>query len=545
MPVLVFLNGSLICDLGSDRAPYTSPGPVLVVDDDRVLALGERATGAVDLADPDVRIVDLAGGVLAPALADGHAHLPQGGLEWLGPQIRAARSVADIVAAVGAWADEHPEQEWIYGASYDATLAAGGLFDARWLDEVCPDRPVVLQAWDYHTVWVNSEALRRAGIDADTPEPELGRIVRREDGSPLGILQEPGAVDLVSAVAPGRSHEEVVEAIRRATRHYAGLGLGWAQDAWVEHDDLEAYLDAARRGLLAIRVNLAQRADPRGWRDQLDSFAEGRDRVRALGHPLLTADTVKVFVDGIVENHTAAMLAEYADRPGDRGLPNWTRADLLETAIAFDALGFQLHFHAIGDAANRLALDVFETVQERNGPRDRRPVIAHAHVLDPSDVPRFAALGVVPDFQPLWARCDGVMRDLTMPHLGEERSRWQYAIRSVLDAGAAVSFGSDWPVTGADWRAGAATAVARRTPGRPEEDSWLPEQRIGLAEALAAYTTGVAHQAFAEGRRGVLAQGYDADLVWLDADPRQADPDSLVDVQVLGTWVAGRERFRQ
>lgn len=545
MSVLVFLNGSLISDLGSDLAAYTSPGPVLVIDGDRVAALGPDAAADADLADPEVRILDLDGGAIAPALGDGHAHPPQGGLEWLGPQVRNAASVEEIVSSVAAWAAAHPEQEWIYGASYDSTLAPGGLFDARWLDEACPDRPVVLQSWDYHTIWVNSEALRRAGIDAATPEPELGRIVRREDGSPLGILQEPGAVDLVSAVGPGRSHQDKIEAIHRATAHYAALGIGWVQDAWVEQDDLEAYLEAARTDRLAIRVNLAQRLDPATWRDQLKTFADGRDRVRELGHPLLSADTVKVFVDGIVENHTAAMLEEYADRPGDRGLPNWRHDGLLEAAIAFDALGFQLHFHAIGDAANRLALDVFETVQAHNGPRDRRPVIAHAHVLDPADVPRFAALGVVPDFQPLWARCDGVMRDLTMPHLGEERSSWQYSIRSVLDAGAAVSFGSDWPVTGADWRLGAATAVARRTPGRPDEASWLPEQRIGLREALAAYTTGVAHQAFAEARRGLLAPGYDADLVWLDADPRAADPDSLVDVRVLGTWVAGRERFRQ
>lgn len=509
----------------------------LAVADGRIVAL---AAAAEELRTEADEVVDLAGGVLAPAFGDGHAHPLLGGLEKLGPRVRECRSVEEIIACVAEWAAAHPDQEWIYGASYDATLAPHGLFDARWLDEAVPDRPVVLRAWDYHTVWVNSEALRRASIDAGTPEPPLGRIPRRPDGSPLGTLQESGAIALLEPVEPGRSHEERVEAIRLATAQYARLGIAWVQDAWVEPEDVEAYRDAARRGLLSVRVNLALRADPLRWRDQLDEFVELRRRVGELGDPLLTAHTIKVFVDGVVENHTAALLADYTDTPGDRGLPNWEAAELTAAAEMFDRLGFQLHFHAIGDAACRTALDVFEAVAIANGPRDRRPVIAHVQLVDPADLPRFAELGVIANFEPLWAQLDPMMLDLTVPHLGPERERLQYPVRTLLET-AQLSFGSDWPVSDHDWRPGVATAVTRQTADRVPQAGWTPAERIPLTDALEAYSSGVARQACAEARYE-LTVGSQPDLVWLDRDPRSVDPHRLREVRVLGTWVAGSRR---
>ncbi|WP_431219194.1 amidohydrolase [Leifsonia xyli] len=534
MGTTVFANGTILESYRADAAQHIA----VAVTDGRIVAVGADALALRDSAEA---IVDLLGGVLAPAFGDGHAHPVQGGLEKLGPQVRSCTSVAEIVACVAEWADAHPEQEWIYGGSYDATLAPEGMFDARWLDEAVPDRPVVLRAWDYHTVWVNSEALRRAGIDARTPEPALGRIPRREDGSPLGILQEPGAVDLLNPVEPGRSHDERVEALRLATAEYAELGIAWIQDAWVEPAELEAYLEACARGLLSTRVNLALRADPLRWRDQVPEFVESRRRVEELGDPLLTATTIKVFVDGVIENHTAAMLADYTDTPGDRGLPNWEARELTAAAVTLDKLGFQLHLHAIGDAAARTALDVFEEVERANGPRDRRPVIAHVQVVDPADLPRFHRLGVIANFEPLWAQLDPMMLDLTIPRLGPERERLQYPIRTLLES-ASVSFGSDWPVSSADWRPGVATAVTRQTEALVPEDGWTPAERIPLTDALEAYSSGVAHQAFAHTARGALRPGSGPDLVWLDTDPRHVDPHDLRSVRVLGTWVAGVRR---
>ncbi|MDR6971934.1 amidohydrolase [Leifsonia shinshuensis] len=534
MGTTVFTNGTILSSYRADAAEHDA----VAVEDGRIVAVGEDARARRSSAD---ETVDLEGGVLAPAFGDGHAHPLQGGLEQLGPQVRACGSVDEIVACVKEWADAHPEQEWIYGGSYDATLAPDGMFDARWLDAAVPDRPVVLRAWDYHTVWVNSEALRRAGIDAATPEPALGRIPRRADGSPLGILQEPGAVDLLLPAEPGRTREERVEALRLATADYAALGIAWVQDAWVEPAEVEAYLDAAARGFLSTRVNLALRADPVSWRDQVPGFVESRRRVEELGDPLLTARTVKVFVDGVIENHTAAMLDDYVDTPGDRGLPNWEARELAAAAVTFDKLGFQLHLHAIGDAAARTALDVFEEVERVNGPRDRRPVIAHVQVVDPVDLPRFERLGVIANFEPLWAQLDPMMLDLTLPRLGPERERLQYPIRTLLESGA-VSFGSDWPVSSADWRPGVATAVTRQTDDRVPAAGWIPAERIPLTDALEAYSSGVAHQAFARTQRGELRPGSAPDLVWLDTDPRHVEPHDLRSVRVLGTWVDGVRR---
>lgn len=534
MSTTVFTGGTILSSYRSDAVEHTA----VAVEDGRIIAVDAEARALSATAG---ETVDLLGGVLAPAFGDGHAHPLQGGLEKLGPQVRSCTSVEEIVACVTAWADAHPEQEWIYGGSYDATLAPDGMFDARWLDAAIPDRPVVLRAWDYHTVWVNSEALRRAGIDASTPEPALGRIPRRSDGSPLGILQEPGAVDLLIPAEPGRTHDERVEALRLATAEYAELGIAWVQDAWVESAEVEAYLEASTRGLLSTRVNLALRADPVRWRDQVPEFVESRRRVEELGDPLLTAATVKVFVDGVIENHTAAMLADYTDTPGDRGLPNWDAAELTAAAVTFDKLGFQLHLHAIGDAATRTALDVFEAVESTNGARDRRPVIAHVQVVDPVDLPRFERLGVIANFEPLWAQLDPMMLDLTIPRLGPERERLQYPIRTLLES-ASVSFGSDWPVSSADWRPGVATAVTRQTEQRVPEDGWTPAERIPLTDALEAYSSGVARQAFAQRARSELRPGSSPDLVWLDTDPRHVDPHDLRSVRVLGTWVAGVRR---
>lgn len=537
MPLTVFHSGG--AEPASEGAPPLSAS-ALAVRDGVIEAVG--ADAAAMLGDADIT-VDLAGGVIAPAFADGHAHPLFAGLEATGPSIRQCRSVAQIAAEVGRWAAAHPDAEWIIGASYDASLVPDGLFDAHWLDDVVPDRPVVLRAFDYHTLWVNSAALAAAGIDATTPEPELGRILRRPDGSPLGMLQESGAVDLIFAVAPTADLDTRVRALDSATAALAAAGITWVQDAWVEPADLEGYLETARRGLLHADVNLAFRADPLRWRDQLDEFVRGRQFVQQAGHAGLTADTIKFFVDGVVEGGTAALLRPYSDVPGNMGLQNWSMEELTDAATAVDALDFQLHLHAIGDGAVRIALDSIEEVAKCNGPRDRRPVIAHVQVVAPEDIGRFARLGVVANFEPLWACEDDVMKVLTVPRLGVERSAMQYPIGSLAAQGVHVSFGSDWPVTCHEPLPGLATAVHRRPVDQPMAPSWIPKERINTETALRAYTSGVAYQGFAEHRRGALLPGLDADLVWLSADPLAAASQDLHGIRVQGTWRKGRATF--
>ncbi len=533
MDTVVFRNGRIIAAYQPALLEHHS----MAIRDNRIIAFDAAADALTD----EATVIDLNGDVIAPTFGDGHAHPTLGGLETVGPLTRSCQSVDEIIAEVKRWAEAHPDRDWIRGASYDASLAPGGLFDARWLDEAVPDRPVWLRAWDYHTLWVNSEALRRAGITAETPEPALGRIVRRPDGSPLGTLQEPGACDLIGAVDPGYSPDERVLAIDRATTHLAELGIGWAQDAWVEQDDLDAYLEAARRNRLHIRINLALRADPLNWREQVERFRAQRAQVQQANYPLLTADTVKVFVDGVIENHTGALLEDYADTPGDRGMSNWAVDELTQAAIAFDRDGFQLHFHAIGDAASRIALDVFEAVAAANGPRDRRSVVAHVQLVDQADLARYAKLGIIANFEPLWAQMDDLMVQLTVPHLGPERVARQYPIHT-LDAAGAISFGSDWPVSSADWRTGVRVAITRQTEGGEPNGGWVPAERLSVERALHAYTAGVAYQAFAEGEWGTLAVGGAADFIRLSAVPAETDPSQLASIQVHETWVNGQLR---
>lgn len=513
----------------------------LLIGGGRVRAVGEQARRA---AGPDVATVDLDGGFVMASFGDGHAHPLYGGLEAAGPAVRPCRSVDEIVSAVGRFDREHPDQDWILGASYDGSLAPGGLFDARWLDAAVSDRPVVLRAWDYHTLWCNTEALRRAGITANTPDPVLGEIPHREDGSVLGTLREWGAVDLVMRVVPPRDESVRVTALETAADYLLAGGVTWVQDAWVEPADVETYLAAARRDALRMRFNLALYADPRYFDSQVAQYADARRRVAECGSALLTANTVKFFADGVVENETGALLEPYCSGLHSHGQRNWEGDSLAEAARRVDELGLQIHIHAIGDAAVRQALDAIEDVIARNGPRDRRPVIAHVQLADDADIGRFAELGVIPNMQPLWAQMDAMMTVLTVPRLGRERADRQYRMATLADSGASLAHGSDWPVSSGRPLEGIAVGVSRRTSDGDPPGGWTPQEILPIESALRAYTSGVAYQAFAEGKWGAVLPGAAADLVWLDCDPRSTPPLELPAITVRATYLNGQQAYR-
>lgn len=516
----------------------TATTDALLVADGVVQAVGDDA-----LASAADRKIDLEGGFLMPSFGDGHAHPLFGGLESAGPAVRPCRSIDEIVSAVKEFADANPDQEWIVGASYDGSLAPGGLFDARWLDAAVPDRPVVLRAWDYHTFWVNSVALQRAGITADSPEPVLGEIPRREDGSPLGTLREWGATDLITAVMPALDETVRVAALGTAADYYLARGVTWVQDAWVEPAELDTYLAAVRQGTLRMRFNLAFYADPRHFDAQVAQYAAARDRVQAAGSPLLTAQTVKFFADGVVENETGALLEPYCSGLHSHGMQLWEGNALAEAAKKVDDLGLQIHIHAIGDAAVRQALDAIEYVARQSGPRDRRPVIAHAQLVDDADLGRFAELGVIPNMQPLWAQMDALMTVLTIPRLGAERADRQYRMRTLESSGAALAFGSDWPVSSGAPLDGIAVAVSRCTSEGEPAGGWTPEEVLPIEHALTSYTTAVAYQAFAEENWGRIVPGASADLVWLDRDPRYLPPSELPALKVRATYLQGTQVY--
>ncbi|GKQ41987.1 amidohydrolase [Streptomyces sp. A012304] len=531
---ILFIGGTI--RTGDTDAPVHS---ALAVTDGRISGLGAPAAAA---RGPRTTVVDLAGGALLPAFGDGHAHPVMGGLGLRGVPVRACASTDEIVAAVRRWADAHPEAEWITGDGFDPWLAPDGRFDARLLDTAVPDRPVVLRTSDHHTAWVNSEALRRAGYTAATPDPAGGEIVRRDGcAEPLGTLREFGALNPVLALVPTPSHEVQVAALREAAARFAAAGVTWVQDAWVEPHHADVWVTAAITGTgLPVRADLCFILEPDGWRERIARFAADRARTESAAPGVLTARSVKFFADGVVESGTAALLEPYTDCPHSHGIATWTSAELAEAVTAVDALGFRPHIHAIGDGGVRAALDAVEAATAANGPRDRRAVVAHAELIDPADLPRFAELGVIANLQPLWAQCDPLMTELILPRIGPERGRRQYQIASLVASGARLSFGSDWPVTAHEPLRGIATAVTRQTPEGTPEGGWLPEERIDITTALAAYSAGCAHQAFEEKEWGLLRPGMRADLVHLAADPAGVPPADLARLPVLGTWLAGR-----
>ncbi|MEU1183993.1 amidohydrolase [Streptomyces sp. NPDC005820] len=511
----------------------------LAVTDGRISALGPDAAAS---RGPRTTVVDLAGGALLPAFGDGHVHPVLGGLGLRGVPVRECASVEQIVEAVRRWAALHPEAEWITGDGFDPWLAPDGLFDARWLDAAVPDRPVLLRTSDHHTAWVNSEALRHAGYTAGTPDPSGGRIVRRDGGEePLGTLREFGALNPVLSLVPTPSLAEHVDALREATARFAAAGVTWVQDALVTPDLADVWVTAATTGPgLPVRADLCFLLEPDGWRERIARFAADRERVESAAPGLITARSVKFFADGVIEAGTAALLEPYTDCPHSHGMATWTPTELAEAVTAVDALGFRPHVHAIGDGAVRAALDAVEAADRANGPRDRRPVIAHAELIEAADLPRFRALGVIANLQPLWSQCDPLMTELILPRIGPERGARQYQTASLLASDARVAFGSDWPVTAHEPLRGIATAVTRQTPEGTPEGGWLPEERIDTASALAAYSAGCAHQAFEEKDWGALRPGMRADLVHLAADPVTTAPADLAHLPVLGTWLAGR-----
>ena len=482
--------------------------------------------------------IDLAGGFLAPAFMDGHAHPLFAGREAQGPLVNGLQSVAEIVAEVKKFADSHPDVPWIIGGAYEAAIVERGDFLAEWLDEAVSDRPVVLQAVDHHTIWVNSKALEVAGIDATTADPDGGTIARNSDGIPRGTLREPLAMELIMRHAPARTLEDDVDAIAWASQQYLACGVTTATDAWIEPGMAEAYIAADQSGALAIDVSLFFLAQPDTWRQRVEYFSGLRRQIEALGtNSKLRARTVKIIGDGALSSGTAALLQPYLDDPSSSGLLIWSDEEILAAGLAFDALGYQLHMHAIGDGAVRQALDTIEKVIASNPAWDRRPVIAHAQLIAESDIPRFAALGVIANYQPLWTYLDPMNKELIAPRIGEARNNRQYQLATMVKSGTRISYGSDWPVTSQLPLLALGVPTHRQVPegGLP----WSPEESISVEESLTFYTESVAYQTFNEDRFGLIEVGMQADFAHLDANPLQIDPRAISQMNVIATYKGG------
>ncbi len=512
-----------------------APGGILAVGDDGPISA---------LASPDARHVALRGRFVMPGINDAHIHFIRGSQRLTQLDLNGTRSLEEIQDRLARFAAEHPaqpENAWIQGYGWQYTVMPGGRLPTRQdLDKIVADRPVLLAAYDGHTAWANSAALALAKVDAGTTFSGWGEIVRDAQGAATGVFKEQ-AQTLISAVVPKLSHEEQRSSLRRGIALAASLGITSIQNAHGTPEEVDLFREAAEAGELTLRVGVAQTLRPPIPADRIDAVRALADR-NASG--LVRVKAVKIVVDGVIEAHTAAMLAPYTDEPNTRGLPGWTQDQLDETVARADRAGLQVYIHAIGDAGVRMSLDAYEKARRANGRPDARFRIEHLETIDLADVPRFRALGVLASMMPIHADPDS--NGAWISAIGPERAGRGFAWRLMENAGARLVFSSDWPstLTLDPWR-GIHCAVNRTTDdGRPP-GGWLPEYAISVESALKAYTSGAAYAEFEEVTKGTLAPGKAADLVVLNADPFRIERSQLHTLHPDLTVFDGRVVFER
>jgi len=526
VPATLIVTGARVWT-GDRRHPWAE---AVAVRGERIAAVGTAAE-LERLAGPATRRVEAHGGMVTPGFIDSHVHFLDGGFGLGSVQLRAAASRAELVRRIAEFARTAPPGAWVLGGDWDHELWGGELPRRDWIDAVTPDRPVWVNRLDGHMSLANSAALRAAGVTARTPDPLGGTIVRGAGGEPTGILKD-NAMDLVDKVVPEPPPAAKDRALDAAMAYAVAQGVTSVvhMGTW---DDLEVFRRAHDSGRLRTRIHAAV---PLATWQRLRSEVAAHGR----GDAWLGIGGLKGFVDGSLGSRTAAFAAPYADAPGNRGLLVNKPEDLYEWTAGADRSGLQVIVHAIGDRAIHLQLDIFERVAREDGPRDRRFRVEHAQHLAAADIPRFAALRVIASMQPYHAIDDGRWAEKA---IGAERAKTTYAFRSLLDAGATLAFGSDWPVAPAVPLAGLYAALTRRTLDDRHPEGWVPSQKITLEEALAAYTRDAAYAAFAEGDVGTLEPGKLADLVLVDRDLSRIPPPEIRDAKVLLTAVGGRVVF--
>ncbi|MEO7117951.1 MAG: amidohydrolase [Candidatus Limnocylindrales bacterium] len=510
----------------------------------RIVTVG-RARDLRRLATNRTTVIDLPGAMILPGFQDAHVHTIVGGLESRLCDLSAVEADVDAYRPViAAYAAAHPERPWIIGSGWNMVAFERGGPTRGALDDLVPDRPVFLASRDGHSAWLNSRALEAAGIGPGTEEPTLGRIERESSGAPAGTLHEL-AQRLVDPVLPRPSASDLAEGLRTGQAYLHRLGITAWQDANVDPSMLATYVAASERGELTGRALAALGWDEERGTDQIEGLVALRQSVA--GHDRLRASTVKVFMDGVIETRSGAMLAAYLDASGlptdDSGACRLEAEALGDAVTALESLAFQVHVHAIGDRASRTALDGFAVARSRRGPGvelDLRHHIAHLESVDPADFARFAELGVTANVQALWASRDPDTDSLIRPLLGDARTDARYPFGSLVRAGARLAMGSDWSVTSADPLAIIEVAVRRIDPGRRDDPPFSPSESISLETALAAYTRGSAFVNHLGAETGELEVGRLADLVVLDRDILARDAAPPADARVLLTLVEGR-----
>jgi predicted amidohydrolase YtcJ len=536
-PDLVLIDGNI-----RTMDPLKPMVTALASRDGRIVALGSTSEIKA-LAGKATRVIDAGGRLVLPGFQDTHIHLQDSGTRHaLDADLAGMRSIAQLQEALGRFAASNADRDWVRGHGWYSGIFGEHNLTREVLDQVVPDRPVLLFSSDYHSAAINSKACERIGLDKSVADPENGRFARDKSGKPTGMLHEL-AIEWARERMPEIPDSDWEEGVRFGQALANRNGFTGVLDALVTERHLRVYRAVEKSSGLTVRVASTALVEPSDGVDKALERIEGFRRDFA--SPMLKVHSAKFFLDGVLENRTAAMLEDYHDDEGGNAPVMFGENHLRELFIAFDAARFQIHCHVIGDKAARVALDALEAARDVNGAWPSLHQLAHVQCVDPDDIPRFAQLGVMPNIQPLWARNEPSVTDIAVPMAGPRMARWIYPFRSLIDAGATCALSSDWGVSTLNPFKIMQTAITRQPPGKGRDSpAFLPEERMTLDECIKGYTVNAAAAAWRSADTGSLEFGKYADLIVLDRDLFAIDPYDIAGTQVMLTLLAGREVYR-
>lgn len=490
-------------------------------------------------------VIDLKKKLVTAGLNDAHIHFLMGSMILSSADLLSTTNLGEMKKSLLAYAEQHQDKLWITGRGWQYGFFEGGMPNKKYIDSLIPDRPVYLSAYDGHSGLANSKALALAGITRDTKFSGFGEIVKDANGEPTGAFLE-GAQSLVSKVIPKATEEEQLNALRNGMKYAASLGITSAQNANGNVEEFNLYKKLRDMNELTMRFSLGFNVGLKTTEKDIAEFIKIKNETQ--NSPWLKGHAIKFMVDGVIESHTAVMLEPYSDLPvNDRAQKkNWNipPQSYRDLVVKLDSAGFQLYTHAIGDLGVRESLNAYEYAAKINGVRDRRPRIEHIEQVQADDIPRFAKLGVLPSMQPIHA--DPGTVDVWSRAVGEERLPRSFAWQSLLNSGAMLIYGADWPACiSLDPIRGLHNAVNRRTTTGNPAKGWVPDQRISLQNALKAYTVNAAIGSFDEKQKGKLIPGFLADLVVYSQDLFSIPSMEIHKTKVILTMVDGKEVFRR
>ncbi len=528
----------------NEAAPWAQ---AVAIADGKIVAVGtngemEAYRGA------KTRVVDVGGRLVLPAFGDAHVHPLFGGLSRSRCPLHDGKTIEDYQATIAKCVADTPGNGAVYGIGWsDALFPPNGIPNKAALDKVSTARPLIFESTGGHTYWLNSKALEVAKITRDTKDPLNGTIDRDPmTGEPVGSLQE-AAMDLVKSMIPAPTMAEIENSILYVADHFNSLGIVSWNDAGVEFDDVggspmvDAYKAVKDAGKLTSHVTVSLKWKNERGMDQFPSLLKAAERANALGIP---THTVKFYVDGVIPQKTAYMLAPYENSGSERGTPQITPDMLKQAVTAVDARGMHAFLHAIGDGGVRISLDAVEAARAANGAKQTYHMVTHLNVVDPADQPRFGKLSTFAQFQPTWASWYDYM-DLTVAAIGPKRSEYIYPAGSIVKTGGQLAYGADWPVGGANPLEGIEVAMTRRAAGQADAKPLLPGEGVSLTEAIKSHTINAAYVNGMNTVTGSIVEGKSADLVILDKNIFTLPVYEISKTKVMLTLFKGEPVFGQ